>query len=1051
MIRDFTQHSYPYIVKFSFTSVSCAECENLVHPKRTCELNEVNLTHLSTNLIANSYTRYPMYMMKRRVSLGILCFLLSCLWYLPLVAQVPANQLGLNPLSLKWRQIKTDKVQVVFPRNLEKQGQRVANIVHYLWEHSNPSIGDKKMPVTIFLQNQTTAPNGFVSPGPFRSEFYVTPPQFLFNGASNWLDMLVIHEYRHVQQFSNSRRGITGLTKTLLGSWPWGGIMGAALPRWYFEGDAVVSETALSNTGRGRQPSFEMEYRSLILNNINYGYEKASAGSLKDFVPDHYRLGYYMIGYGRRKFGEQLWSNVMQDAVKYKRIFYPFSRNLKRRTGMSTPRMYKKVRAELDSVWKAQDESIEYVPTQKINQKKKRTVINYEFPHFLGGDTIIVQKSGYNEIRSYYRITPDGREKLLTLSGINPGSNASLSISGGKLCWAETGFHARWGLKNYSVIKIYDLKRRRKKRLTSKSRYFAPALSPDGSKIITVETNLDLSHTLVVLNSHTGEVIKKLPNPDNNYYVFPKWVDEENIVVVRQKTEQNQLQQINISSGQTTNLTKPTSTLIAYPFAHGEHVYFTGAYTGIHNIFAVKKGENQLYQVSSSKLGAFYPAVSADGKTLVMSEFSPKGYNVTKMALNPAQWKPYNENKPIDNGFYQILSEQEGGSIFDKIPSNNFQVKKYNKWSGIINPHSLLFSVLHPNYGLRLLSDNKFSTLSAEISGLYNTNERRISYGASLNYAELYPIITGGYQRLNRSRISGHSSIIRDTTITFGLNRQEWQEDRFTAGIELPVNFSGGNNFNSLRLNVNYHYIRVGFDKEDIRALQVDTLNGGNAASFARENLNFEPLQKQSMQAFGIRLRTNMQQQRAVQHIKPRFWFYLDLWYRSTFNTEVNAGNVFLGLFNLYLPGLAKNHSFYVTSALQNERFRNAYKFSNFFPYSRGYGSWFEDNAFKYGLNYTFPLWYPDLPIASLLFIKRIKANLFYDFTGLNSNLIDAFSRSPSTRFMRSTGVELTFDVRAVRLLEIDLGVRYSYLLDANLFGIASPHKFDFLLLRIGI
>ena len=202
------------------------------------------------------------------------------------------------------------------------------------------------MPVTIFLQNQTTTPNGFVTPGPFRSEFYMTSPQLLFDGPTNWLDMLAIHEYRHVKQFANSRRGITGIAKTLFGSWIWGGVTGAVLPRWYFEGDAVVSETALTNAGRGRQPDFEMEYRSLIMNDVKYGYEKAAAGSFKSFVPDHYRLGYHMINYGRRKYGEELWAGVMQDAVKYKSLFYSFSRSLKRKTGTTTRGMYKKMRAE---------------------------------------------------------------------------------------------------------------------------------------------------------------------------------------------------------------------------------------------------------------------------------------------------------------------------------------------------------------------------------------------------------------------------------------------------------------------------------------------------------------------------------------------------------------------------------------------------------------------------------------------------------------------------------------------------------------------------------
>ena len=686
------------------------------------------------------------------------------------------------------------------------------------------------------------------------------------------------------------------------------------------------------------------------------------------------------------------------------------------------------------------------MPTTQINKKRKKTVINYKYPHQLADGSIIVEKGGYNEIRTYYKILPNGKEKKLAVSGINVEVNTSLSVNSGRICWAETGYHRRWGLKDFSVIKVYNLHTDSKTKLTMRSRYFAPAISPDGNKIIAVEVSPDLKYSLVVINATTGGVMNKVANPDNNFYSFPKWADNESVVVVRQKGEQNQLQQINTNTGQAENLTESTYKTIAYPFAQGNYVYFTGSFTSINNIYAVKKGSTQLYQVTSARLGAFYPNVSADGKTLVMSEFTHKGYNVTKMSLNPEDWKTFDEAQPIKaKKFYQTLSDQVGGSILNKVPDNNFEVKKYNKWSGLINPHSLIFSVLHPVYGVRLLADNKFSTLSAEVGATYNTNENTLSYKAGLTYAELYPVVNASYQRLNRKRVYGTSSVINDSTGVFGLNEQKWEEDRYSVGLELPINFSGGSFFRRMNLSADYHYMNINFSPEDVNLLSQTGLTGNGVPAFVRDVLNFPALQTETMQALDFRFTTNIQQQRAKQHINPRFWLYWDLRYRTTFGDGKNSGKSFLGFFNFYLPGLAKTHSFYISTAYQTEHFKNSYKFSNFFPYSRGYGSWLEDKALKYGLNYTFPLLYPDLPLTSLLFIKRIKANLFYDFTALNS---ETFGNG--TVFMRSAGVELTFDIRAFRLLEVDLGVRYSYLLDGGFFGL-NPNVFDFMLLRIGI
>jgi len=49
---------------------------------------------------------------------------------------------------------------------------------------------------------------------------------------------------------------------------------------------------------------------------------------------------------------------------------------------------------------------------------------------------------------------------------------------------------------------------------------------------------------------------------------------------------------------------------------------------------------------------------------------------------------------------------------------------------------------------------------------------------------------------------------------------------------------------------------------------------------------------------------------------------------------------------------------------------------------------------------------------------------------------------------MRSAGVELGFDFRAFRLLEVDLGIRYSYLLDDR-FIRDDRHRFDFFVVSI--
>lgn len=43
------------------------------------------------------------------------------------------------------------------------------------------------------------------------------------------------------------------------------GVASFFLPVWFLEGDAVSTETAMSNGGRGRLPEFNMVYRAQML------------------------------------------------------------------------------------------------------------------------------------------------------------------------------------------------------------------------------------------------------------------------------------------------------------------------------------------------------------------------------------------------------------------------------------------------------------------------------------------------------------------------------------------------------------------------------------------------------------------------------------------------------------------------------------------------------------------------------------------------------------------------------------------------------------------
>ena len=74
-----------------------------------------------------------------------------------------AQVFGGNPPSVRWRQIDTDSVRVIFPRGLESGARRVAATVSYLDHHNRVSIGPRAQKMNIILENRTVESKPFGS------------------------------------------------------------------------------------------------------------------------------------------------------------------------------------------------------------------------------------------------------------------------------------------------------------------------------------------------------------------------------------------------------------------------------------------------------------------------------------------------------------------------------------------------------------------------------------------------------------------------------------------------------------------------------------------------------------------------------------------------------------------------------------------------------------------------------------------------------------------------------------------------------------------------
>ena len=258
-------------------------------------------------------------------SYGLFFFLF--LLFFPVLSSGQFFIWGQAPASIQWKQINTQNFQVIFPEGFEERAGYVANLLEFAYKYGTKTLDHQPSKVSVILRNQTVTPNGFVSWAPRRMEIFTNPPQDL--GLEDWLELLVVHEFRHVVQIDKLNQGLTQLLTILFGEQITGVVFGLFVPMWFVEGDAVIVETGQTRGGRGRLPSFEQGLRAQILQKGNFSFDKAFFGSYKDFVPSFYALGYQMVSHARSRFGANVFDNVLDRVGSNPISIRPFSNRLR--------------------------------------------------------------------------------------------------------------------------------------------------------------------------------------------------------------------------------------------------------------------------------------------------------------------------------------------------------------------------------------------------------------------------------------------------------------------------------------------------------------------------------------------------------------------------------------------------------------------------------------------------------------------------------------------------------------------------------------------------
>lgn len=952
----------------------------------------------------------------------MLLLLLSC--RLDAQYSVSANDEG----SIRWRQIETERFRLVYPDFYEANAQRLARVLDTVSVRVGTSLGTSSPRIPVLIHTNSSKSNGLLVWAPKRMEFWTTPPPTHY--AYPWSWQLSIHEYRHACQMQALNQGISKTLNTIFGEHILGAISGLLVPYWFMEGDAVVAETAMSPTGRGQTPDFKMRFKAQLLDKGAYKFDKAKLGSLKDYVPDRYVLGYYMSAFSRAKYGSDVFAQVLSSTSRswWKGSWF----NRTADASYRDYKVYEQLVDTLSSVWQKEREEWRkesgHSELQELGAKKKYYT-SLQNPIRIGEDSILALQSDAFSLQSLVLITDGKVKKLRSLPYLK---HSYFDYHDGKILYSQDAINTRWMQQNNTDIIEYDIHTHRYRVVSSDAIFFNPVYNPkdetliaailtdkeDNQSLVVLSPNSKFFYTKNILDRNKGLYVASLSSDSRAAFSFPCWSeDAEAIYVIETTTKGKSIAAYNVRTGQRRQLTEPSFDDISRLSARGGRLYFLKDLKGKYELVSLDLESGSARQESDTEygIGSFFVVETPEAETpfsespsqgensekgnpdLLLSAYSSDGYRVVS-SRGIGKGVNLNEQNPPQL-FVQMLREQENFMLDGSFaPANDavYESKPYSKLTHLINFHSwapIFLNVTKQDIGVGVsaFSQNLLSTSVLQFGYKYNTNDIKHELYLDYTYSGLYPIIDFESSYKMRSLL-----LSTDTTDIY----TQWSEFMNEIDITVPYYWNTQRTVNSIKGHFNYSFRylvsrNIGTPLNELEILELFSTMGA-----------------------GVTL--SMVSASAANDIVPQYGLIVKLNYKSTLTSSPAR----FGSLNAttYIPMFLRNQALQCSFKYQRNS-PDRYYFPNEVSFTRGVYN--EYPASYYGLFFGLhtPLGYPDLRLGPVIYCKRISAAPFYEIGAFDGEIRSCF------------GSDVNFKVHLLRIeTPVDLGFRLGWLTEDKKF-----------------
>ena len=905
---------------------------------------------------------------------------------------------GQDPASLKWLQIKTTHFRVIFPEDFGAEATRYARLLEESYVKLSALYPGARTNIPVIIHNHAMQSNGYVSWAPRRVELFPLPGQD--NLPMHPARQLAVHEAAHVLQLGSLNGKGLGRALTWLIGEQAVGLAAVEVPNWAFEGDAVYAETATGLSGRGRSNVFIRGARALAEGPEGlYGYDKMLSGSYRDFTPDHYVFGYLMMNHLRAT-DPDAWS-TMTSKISPGWHLNPVNAGLRSGAGLTKKRLYDSTFATLGKMWNNSlpEGTRDYTP---LSASHRRNYVSYFNPCRLPDGRIISLRTSVSDPSRFSITNPvTGKELNFTTTGyIYP---YVFSVSDSSVVWSEQHPDIRWDNRDYSVIKRLDLAGGAIRQLTFRSRYTAPDLSPDGRTVAAVSTTTGMHCSLVLLDALTGEELMNIVPPDSLILQRPAWSSDGSTVTMVTLSEKGEgIRSYSPTGKRWTVHIGESVTDIVQAKMHNDTLFYLAQGDGSDNIYRIA-GDGPAERITGSRFGI--SGFSVRGGELLFSDYTSGGYIIASEKTSATAGPAGSTGHEIIPSVAPMKSVHE--SEENPVPVIPEPVR-YSKLGHLFNIHSwfpfyadideLKSDPTSVRPGLTLMSQNHLSTLVSTAGYEYSYGDHFIHSG--ITWKGWHPVI--------------------DAEITWG---GEQLVSRDTSQGSAPSDLG-----RDLQLNLNV-YDQLWFAYGKFRQLFMPAvyLSYRNKYTFIPDENRFD---RDIITVTG-RLYFSNTFRTAYRDINPRWGQVIDLrltgtpWDSELYNSRSYARAT------LFFPGIMANHSLSARAGWENQAPARKLIYRNSIPWPRGLrDELIAEKLFSFSADYTMPLLYPDLAAGSLLYLKRIRGTLFWDYArGEKINDYSNRSFNPGTAEYSSFGSELMADFFLMRFpFEMSAGVRGGYI-----------------------